>query len=90
MSEKDSNRESLLALQRRLQQSVELFRSLKNENAQLRSEVDELRARMESLSRAHSPNQREVAKLLDERKIVRDKVEKILEALSLLESKTLG
>lgn len=77
-------------MQTRLQQSVELFRSLKNENVRLRSELDELKARAESLSRAHSPNQREVAKLLDERKIVRDKVEKILEVLSLLESKTLG
>ena len=90
MSEKDSVRESFDALHKRLEQSVELFHSLRNENSQLRSQIVALEVRMKALASAQSKFEGEVAKLLDERKLVRDKIEKILQALSLLESKTLG
>ncbi|MBI3939549.1 MAG: hypothetical protein HY315_01825 [Acidobacteria bacterium] len=90
MSEKDSIRESFIAFHKRLEESVELFHSLRQENSQLRTQVDALEAQMKSLAVAHSRSEGEVAKLLDERKLVRDRVEKILQVLSLLQSKTLG
>ena len=90
VSEKDSIRECFVAFQQRLRQSVELFHSLKNENSQLRRRVGELEAKMKALSLAQSRSEGEVAKLLEERKLVREKVEKVLKALSLFQSRMLG
>ncbi|HEY2931826.1 MAG TPA: hypothetical protein VGK99_08750 [Acidobacteriota bacterium] len=84
VSEKDSIRESFLELKRRLQQSIELFQSVKKENAQLRERVARLEAELDDMSA--SGIRREVAKLLDERKLVRDKVQRILENISHPES----
>jgi|RhiMetdeSRZDD1v2_1073273.scaffolds.fasta_scaffold61753_3 predicted nuclease with TOPRIM domain len=89
VSEKDSIRASFLELQRRLQQSVELFHSLKQDNVQLRERIVRLEAEVNDLSEATAEIQHQVAKLLDERKLVRDKVQRILENISLPESRKL-
>jgi len=90
VSEKDSIRESFLAFQKRLEESVEVFRLLRDENAQLRAEVDALQAELKQLLLARAASEGEVAKLLSERKLVRDKAEKILRTISLLQSRALG
>jgi regulator of replication initiation timing len=90
VSEKGSNREAFLSLKNRLEQSVELFRSLKHENLELRRRLGELESRLQDVTADSSRSQREVARLLSERKQVRDKVERILEAVSRIRSAAQG
>ena len=88
MSERESIRQSLVRLEQRLEKAVDLFQSLERENVRLRARLEELEGRTRVSASADAGARREIARLLEERKLVRDRVEKILEAISRLGSRS--
>lgn len=77
--------EKFANLEDKLHRVVELCKKLKQEKEQLRLELEELRLEVEALANEKAQMDERISKLLEDRKVMRKKVEGMLDAIATLE-----
>ncbi|QQS47304.1 MAG: hypothetical protein IPM66_01125 [Acidobacteriota bacterium] len=77
--------EKFANLEDKLHRVVELCKKLKQEKEQLRSELEALRLEVGALTNEKAQMDDRISKLLEDRKLMREKVEGMLDAIATLE-----